>query len=80
MNRVWFWHHNMFRFMPGPLEVSPGAQPTDAVATGGSWIEDGDTITFSPGWCRSVTMRECSKAVFPDGTEERRSSNVEVVW
>jgi len=57
-----------------------GAQPTDAVAAGGNWHEYGDTISFSPGWCQDVTMRECQRMTFPDGTEERQSNNVGVTW
>ena len=82
-NRVWFWHRGCYVHLPGPMDATlfaEGAQPTDAVAAGGNWHEYGDTISFSPGWCQDVTMRECQRMTFPDGTEERQSNNVGVTW
>ena len=81
-NRVWFWQDG-FKFMPEAdgVCVAPGGQPTDAVAAGGGWCDEGGgTISFAPGWCQKVTMRECQRETFPDGTPEVRSSNVTVVW
>jgi len=80
-HRCWFWQDG-FKFMPEAdgVTVHPGGQPTDASAAGGSWREDGDTITFAPSWCRRVFMRECRRYTFPDGTPEVQSGSVEVEW
>ena len=80
-NRVWFWQDG-FKFMPEAdgVCVAPGGQPTDAVAAGGGWCDEGDTISFAPGWCQRVIMRELQRFNFPDGTTEVRSTNVEVTW
>ena len=84
MHRIWFWHRGCYEHLPGPMDATlfaGGAQPTDAVAAGGGWCDEGGgTISFAPGWCQKVTMRECQRETFPDGTPEVRSTNVEVTW
>jgi len=85
-HRCWFFHNGRFCFEPcytsQPL-VPRGAQPTDAVAAGGSWRVDNEQplhISFSPGWCERVIMRDCRRETYPDGTVEVQSDNVEVRW
>jgi len=80
-HRVWFWYDNMFRFMPGELEVGPGTRPTDAQADFGVglWSDADGLLEFFPKWCRKVTMRECQSCRW-EGRWDIRTTNVEVEW
>lgn len=86
-HRVWFKHYNKYVWCGNDLVdhgvISRRPQPTDASAAGGSWRTDSEqplVISFAPSWCQRVTMRDCVKMKFPDGTVEVQSNNVEVIW